>query len=177
METLKFIYNEQTINFLPSGADNVMVNATEMAKIFEREIKEFNKLESTKQFIEICLNGDFKSPLSVVKKEDLIVSNPKTGTWMHRILALKFAAWLDPKFEVWVFTTIDTIILGYYKEQKDAAIEKIKAEKELQQKKDELLAKYPEFETFLELEEKVTDADRKRIKAIKASMAQLRLDF
>jgi hypothetical protein len=48
---------------------------------------------------------------------------------MHRILALKFAAWLDPYFEVWVYTTIDKIIFGNYREIKEATVEKLKAEK------------------------------------------------
>lgn len=34
---------------------------------------------------------------------------------MHRVLALKFAAWLDPKFELWVFCTIDHILFGHLK--------------------------------------------------------------
>ncbi|MDR1371256.1 MAG: KilA-N domain-containing protein, partial [Dysgonamonadaceae bacterium] len=48
--------------------------------------------------------------------EDLIVSKQKSGTWMHEILALKFAAWLDPDFEVWVYLTIRDILFGAYKE-------------------------------------------------------------
>jgi hypothetical protein len=28
--------------------------------------------------------------------DDLIVSRQKSGTWMHRVLAIKFAAWLNP---------------------------------------------------------------------------------
>jgi hypothetical protein len=33
---------------------------------------------------------------------------------MHRLLALKFAAWLHPEFEVWVYTTIEHLLFGRY---------------------------------------------------------------
>lgn len=39
---------------------------------------------------------------------------------MHRILALKFAAWLDPEFELWVYQTIDDIIFGSLNETESA---------------------------------------------------------
>ena len=35
---------------------------------------------------------------------------------MHRILALKFAAWLNPELELWVYETIDEILFGEYAE-------------------------------------------------------------
>ena len=33
------------------------------------------------------------------------------GTWYCDTLALKLAAWLDPRFEVWVYETIKTLLL------------------------------------------------------------------
>ena len=38
---------------------------------------------------------------------------------MHRVLALKFAAWLNPAFELWVYATIDDILFGSYKEDEN----------------------------------------------------------
>lgn len=38
---------------------------------------------------------------------------------MHRVLALKFAAWLNPDFELWVYATIDDILFGSYKEDEN----------------------------------------------------------
>ena len=96
---------------------------------------------------------------------------------MHRILALKFAAWLDPKFDVWVFETIDRIILGHYRDQREATAEKLMAERELEVKKHELVKKYPEFVDFLVLEGKITEAEKRRIKAIRESVKQLKLDL
>jgi len=43
--------------------------------------------------------------LNIESKEDLIISKQKSGTWMHRVLALNFAAWLEPAFDLWVYAT------------------------------------------------------------------------
>ncbi len=177
MKIVHFIYKDQPVDFLPSGNDNVMVNATQMAKVFGREMKDFNKLESTKNFIDACLISDDSSLIGIKQRIDLMISKQNSGTWVHRILALKFAAWLDPMFEVWVFATIDKIILGEYREQKEATVAKIIAVHELEAKKKELTEKYPEFLDFLKLEGKISDAEKRRIKALKATTAQLRMDL
>ena len=38
---------------------------------------------------------------------------------MHRILALKFAAWLNPAFELWIYSVIDELLFGHYLEMGD----------------------------------------------------------
>lgn len=177
MEIHKFIYNDKTIDFDFNQDSDVMVNANQMAKVFGREMKDFNKLESTKNFIEACLISEDSSLIGIEKKENLIISKRNSGTWMHRILALKFAAWLDPNFEVWVFTTIDKLLLGDYHEQREATKAKLKAENELEAKKKELLKKYPEFKDFVDIEEKINEADKRRNKAMRESLKQLKLQF
>lgn len=113
MEVVHFIYNEKDVDFLQSGKDNVMVNATQMSKIFGKDVFQFTRIDDTKNFISACLKPQNCGLLGVKTEEDLIISKQKSGTWMHRVLALKFAAWLDSDFEVWVFSTIDKIILGH----------------------------------------------------------------
>lgn len=177
MEVVHYIYNEKPVDFDPTNSDNVMVNGTQMAKIFGKDVFQFTRIDDTKKFISACLKPQNCGLLGIKTEEDLIISKQKSGTWMHRILALKFAAWLDPDFEVWVFETIDRIILGHYKEQKEATEAKLKAEKELEIKKQELIEKYPEFVDFLALENKITDAEKRRLKAIRDSIKQLKLDL
>ena len=105
MKSIEFIYNNQRIEFL-QGENNIMVNATQMAKVFGKLPKDFLKNTDTQRFINSCMKRAIKkenSPfLNVKTKTDLVNTKQKTGTYMHRILALKFAAWLDPDFEVWV---------------------------------------------------------------------------
>jgi hypothetical protein len=54
--------------------------------------------KDTKEFIESCLKTGNSAFLNIEKGDDLYVSRQKSGTWIHRVLALKFAAWLDAGF-------------------------------------------------------------------------------
>ncbi|WP_421811734.1 KilA-N domain-containing protein [Flagellimonas sp.] len=122
MKTLEFIYQETEIHFLVNPLDkNVMVNATEMAKLFNKEPKDFLRLEGTKKFINYQLEkNDIVADVPRYIKENIYYSNNKAGTFMTRKLALKFAAWLDIQFEDWVFETIDNILFGNYKKHWEA---------------------------------------------------------
>jgi hypothetical protein len=113
-KSINCIYQDTHIHFLLNNDDaNVMVNATEMAKVFNKRIDFFLKTDQTKIFIDRLLfppNGVNKN------KEEVIFANKKGGTYMNRLLALKFAAWLDVDFEIWIYSTIEKIIFGHYKE-------------------------------------------------------------
>lgn len=88
-------YKGSQISFI--SGENVMVNATQMAKSFGKSPKDFLKTEQTKRFI---------AALSEVKKilsTDLVrvVYGDNGGTWMHEDIALEFARWLNPAFAIW----------------------------------------------------------------------------
>lgn len=136
MEALQvFTYNKQEIEFDLAGGD-LMVNATEMAKIFGKKVEDFSRLDKTEDFIQAYLRkvneryheeyniGTGKSGLNgksrLISKGDIIYSRKKSGTWMHRILALKFAAWLNPDFEVWIYQTIDDLLFGTYRRMEES---------------------------------------------------------
>lgn len=138
-----FEYEGQTVEFDFSN-DSIMVNATEMAKIFGKEIRRFNELETTKSFIKNCFNCRFKRQLNIEKEEDLIITRQRSGTWMHRVLALKFAAWLDSEFELWVYITIDKILFGSLRE--DA-----KTKAKLKEEREEVMARLLENEDYQKL--------------------------
>jgi hypothetical protein len=130
---------------------NMMVNATEMAEIFGKYPKDFLILESTKSFISECFKKENSSFLNVEQESDLIVSIQKSGTWMHRILALKFAAWLSPAFELWVYATVENLLFGNYT-KREQSFERTIA---MQNKMDELELKLDktvnDFEEYLSL--------------------------
>ncbi len=175
MKAVAFVYENQSVDFVSTGEDNVMVNATQMAKIFGKRIDRFLRSEHANEFIselELTPFGGRSTPLT---RDEIIKTVNGVNTWMHRILALKFAAWLDVKFELWVFSTIDQVILGHYKEVKQATIEKLVAQRQLEDKKLSLLQKYPEFNEFLDLHSKVSMAEKKKSQALKASVEQLKL--
>lgn len=177
MKTIQFIYNRETIDFTFNGNENVMVNATQMSKLFRTEVAFFMRNEGTEKFIKECLKTENLQYLNINSREDLIISKQRSGTWMHRILALKFAAWLDPSFELWVFRTMDTIILGHYRDIQEATIEKLKAEKEYNRKKEELIKNNPEVAEIFAEELKINSAKRKRIKAMQAATQQLKFNL
>lgn len=126
-----FSYQENAIEF-DFAPKKLMVNATEMGKIFGKLPKDFLKTDETKAFILECLKKDNYPFLNAEKEEDLHIAKQKSGTWMHRVLALKFAAWLNPAFELWVYRTIEEILFGTTKERTQIFTEKtkLKAEKE-----------------------------------------------
>lgn len=142
-----FEYEGQQVEF-DFGNDNIMVNATEMASIYGKRLDNFLENQSTKEFINALkfpLNGGNLSPLS---DEEIIITKGRSGTWMHRMLALKFAAWLDPKFEVWVYGTIDKLMFGSIKED---ARQKSKIDKQRDELHERLLAN-PEYAELIGLE-------------------------
>ena len=171
---LKFIYNEHTVDF--SNGENLMVNATQMAEIFDKQVNEFLSNKTTLNFISTCLKNGNSRFLNIKKEEDLFISKQKTGTWMHRILALKFAAWLHPEFELWVYTTIDGILMGHYNEHKQATIEKIKAEQEYEELQKEL-KNHPRFIKLNELKNTISSFTKAQRKVITNAVKQLEFDF
>ena len=117
MKLNKFSYEGKTITF--EFKDGVrMVNATEMAKPFNKRVNDFLRLSSTQTFVSV-LSEQYGDSLNVdnqtVTENILRVSKgglrpDLKGTWMCEILALKFAAWLSAPFEIWVYERIKEIL-------------------------------------------------------------------
>jgi len=104
---LEYIFQETKIHFLLGNEENVMVNATEMAKLFGKRTDVFLKTDNVKAFIAIA---------NLPPNSGRIIENRgRNGVYFERKLALKFAAWLDVEFEFWVFEKIDEILFGKYK--------------------------------------------------------------
>jgi phage antirepressor YoqD-like protein len=92
-----FQYNGSPVSF--EKGDSVMVNATEMAKAFDKTTKDWLRTKSAEEFItslsavrQICPSA----LVQVVKG-----GNGEQGTWMHEDVALEFARWLSPAFSIW----------------------------------------------------------------------------
>lgn len=134
--------------------DNVMVNATEMSKVFDKEVAHFMENERTKRFINACLKTRNSEFLMVKTRDDLVQSKQRSGTWMHRILALKFAAWLNEDFEIWVYKTIDTILLGKYQKYEKSLRESADRKKRIEALQKELAEISPDI--YEELQELIS---------------------
>lgn len=175
-KSTEFIYQDTKIHFALSTDKNVMVNATEMAKAFNKRIDHFLKSDHAKKFINELLitpYGGNKTPLTM---DEIIISNKKAGTYFTRILALKFAAWLDTKFELWVFSTIDEIMFGEYKIHQQAIEATLKAEKEIEKLEVEL-AQNPAFQRIQALQSFIKTKDSEKRKALKEKKSQIEMDF
>jgi len=110
-----FEYEGKRITF-DFGDGNEMVNATEMRKVFpNRRMNDFLRLKQTKEFIELLEAQDGNSRLGDKQRVLRIIrggNDPSLrGTWMNETLALKFASWLNPKFELWVYGKIKELLL------------------------------------------------------------------
>jgi hypothetical protein len=111
-KAVEFIYQDTEIHNLFSKDENVMVNATEMAKAFGKRISFFLKSDHAKAFIKVLELTPYGDSSVLLKPKEIILTRNGVGTYFHRILALKFAAWLDPKFELWVHSKIEEVLFG-----------------------------------------------------------------
>ena len=85
--------------------ENEMVNATDMLKAFpNKRMGDFLRLKQTKEYISL-LESETGIPVTTVKH-----GGREQGTWMHRLLAYDFAAWLNPKFKLFVYSVFDNIV-------------------------------------------------------------------
>ena len=107
-ELLNFEYNGCIIPFALTSND-VMINATEIAKVCKKQLGHYLSNQQTKELInEVSIDiGIPISELIVVIKGGIPQNQ---GTWMHRLIAIHFAMWCSPKFGVWCLRKLDEII-------------------------------------------------------------------
>lgn len=111
----KFNYQGANISFEFSDG-NKMINATEMAKPFGKPVGNFLRLAETKHYIELLQKR--YSDVNIAPQRQAIrvikggaAKDGLQGTWMDERLALKFASWLSPEFEMWVYDRIFELLL------------------------------------------------------------------
>lgn len=93
-----FNYNGSDISF--NKGDEVMVNATEMAKPFGKRPNDYLSLPTTNELIKAITRKSGNSENQIVTTK---AGTPQFGggTWMHEDLALDFAQWLSVDFKLW----------------------------------------------------------------------------
>ena len=107
---LKYAYQGSEVTF--SKGDNVMVNATQMAKAFGKQPNDWLKTEQAQRMIEAIA----KTNIFGLADNQLVITikggnNPEErGTWMHEDVALVFAQWLSPEFYIWCNNRIKELI-------------------------------------------------------------------
>lgn len=105
---------------------DAMFNATALLKQWnesageKKEIKKFFENQNAKEFISALMeeeNLDGEKSAYVKSKAS---RGKNAGTWMHPILFVKFAMWINPRFEVQVIKFVYDQMIEYRKKSGDA---------------------------------------------------------
>lgn len=100
-----------------------MFNATDLLRQWNastgerKEIFKFFENENTKQFIDALM---IEEKLNTQNSAYLKTRGKNGGTWMHPILFIKFAMWLNPRFEVQVIKFVYDQMIRYRNDAGDA---------------------------------------------------------
>lgn len=89
-----FIYNNAPVTFQLGNGD-VLVNATQMAKPFNKRPNDYLGLPSTNELLNAATRKYGRSENQLVK----VING--VGTWLHEDIALDFAQWLSVDFKLW----------------------------------------------------------------------------
>lgn len=101
-------YEGASISF--QNGENVMVNATEMARVFNKKVNDWLRLPSTIEYLSAIETAGFSRRLVETKE------GRNGGTWLHRNVALEFARWLSPMFSIWCNDRILELMQNGYTE-------------------------------------------------------------
>lgn len=105
-----FKYTENNINIDVPFDEDVYINATQIAKGFNKQASKWIENASTIAYIKALAESKklLSADLVLVRKG----GNDKQaqGTWIHPKLAIAFARWLDPKFAVWCDQKIEELL-------------------------------------------------------------------
>ena len=91
-----FSYNGNDIIF--DIKEDVMVNATQLAKIYEKRPNDYLSLPATNQLISAITRKYGIAENQLIKTERGGIA---PGTWMHRLIVVDFCQWLDIDLKLW----------------------------------------------------------------------------
>ncbi|MFC1079635.1 phage antirepressor KilAC domain-containing protein [Pasteurella multocida] len=110
MKIQKFFYNNISVSF----NEQHYLNATEIAKHFNKQVRDYLKTTQTQDYLRaLAQNLSVKNIL--LTENDLVIVKQggiEQGTWLHPKLAVNFARWLSADFAVWCDLKIDALMKG-----------------------------------------------------------------
>lgn len=105
-ETSKtFSYNGNDVLF--DIKDDVMVNATQLAKIYGKRPNDYLSLPATNQLINTITRKYGIAENQLIRTERGGIS---PGTWMHRLIVVDFCQWLDIDLKLWCTEKLDELM-------------------------------------------------------------------
>jgi len=177
MKIEKFIYEGVEISFDVTEKDDTMINATQMARKFGKDTYDFLSNDGVKKFIEAFCQTDnlrYEDEFSPNGKLVKVIKGHHSinGTWMHRTVALKFAAWLNPFFEVWIYKTINKILYEFAHEIEDSISETVVLRHKQDELKNKLASRHPEFLEYILIGQQLINARSRRSNATKNKFSE-----
>lgn len=100
-----YSYKGSEISFM--SGDNVLINATQMAKPFGKRTNDWLSLKQTNELI-YSLSAKTGIPATALVTVNQGGNNQ--GTWLYEDLALIFAQWLSPDFYLWCIDRIKELL-------------------------------------------------------------------
>lgn len=82
-----------------------LVNLTRIAKAVGKRVDAWRQLTSTIAFLEAFAKANPNTEIMCSVKG----GDGQQGTWVHRKIAIKFAQWISPEFEVWCIDALDEL--------------------------------------------------------------------
>ena len=107
-----------------------------------------------------------------LKRNDIVRTSTNGGTWMHRKLALKFAAWLSPEFENWVYDIIDDLMFGNLKQINIINQERVNLKRNIAQKETKYYETVEGFTDYMKDKEKLKSLNYQVSKYTKPDMPE-----
>lgn len=103
-----FNYNGNSVSFIKTNY-GVLVNATDMAKIFNKKPIEYLRLPSVKELVKSMVGFLHISENQIVRT---LPGSPENGggTWVHEDLAIDLAKWLSVDFRMWCNAKIKELL-------------------------------------------------------------------
>jgi hypothetical protein len=132
-----FSYNGHNVSFIKTSY-GILLNATQMAKAFNKKPAEYLRLPSVNQLIKSMVGFSHLSENQIVTT---MLGSPENGggTWMFEDLAIDFARWLDTDFRLWCnskikeFLTSNLVSIPNFTDPAEAAEEWAKQYRRAQQ--------------------------------------------
>lgn len=118
MKKQTFSYNGKIITLLKENA-NYWIDATEMALMFSSSNDDYNKIRPSrwlrsvdcKNYLEaLCTTVQISDTSNFIKKVSVEGKEGNYHIWMYRLVAIRYAQWIDLKFAIWVDSKIEELI-------------------------------------------------------------------
>lgn len=100
-----FSYNGNDVFF--DTKDDVMVNATQLAKIYGKRPNDYLSLPATNQLINAITRKYGIAENQLIRTER---GGNAPGTWMHRLIVVDFCQWLDIDLKLWCTEKLDELL-------------------------------------------------------------------